>query len=31
MKLTEFLSERLRVKVSHGVSPEGAQQFLDGK
>jgi CheY-like chemotaxis protein len=31
MKLTEFLSERLHLKVTHGVSPEGMQQFLSGK
>ena len=31
LKLTEFLSERLHLKVTHGVSPEGMRQFLGGK
>jgi CheY-like chemotaxis protein len=31
LKLTEFLSEHLHLKVTHGVSPEGKQQFLHGK
>jgi CheY-like chemotaxis protein len=31
MNLTEFLSERLRLKVSHGISPEGARQLLGGR
>lgn len=31
MKLTEFLSERLHLTVTHGVSPEGVQRFFNGK
>lgn len=31
LKLTEFLSDHLHLKVTHGVSPEGRQQFLSGK
>jgi CheY-like chemotaxis protein len=31
LKLTEFLSEHLHMKITHGVSPEGRQQFLSGK
>lgn len=31
MKLTEFLSERLHLTVTHGVSPEGMQRFFKGK
>lgn len=29
MKLTEFLSERLNLTVTHGVSPEAARQLLN--
>lgn len=31
LKLTEFLSQYLHLKVTHGVSPEGRQQFFNGK
>lgn len=31
LKLTEFLSQHLHLKVTHGVSPEGRQRFLNGK
>jgi CheY-like chemotaxis protein len=31
MSLTEFLSQRLHLQVSHGVSPEGAQMLLGNK
>jgi len=31
MNLTEFLSKRLHLQVSHGVSPEGMQKFFGQK
>lgn len=31
LKLTEFLSDHLHLKVTHGVSPEGREQFLKEK
>lgn len=30
LKLTEFLSQHLHLNVTHGLSPEGMQQFLKG-
>lgn len=31
MNLTEFLSKRLHLQVSHGVSPEGMKMFFNNK
>ena len=31
MRLTEFLSERLHLNVSHGISPEGLDKILGAK
>lgn len=31
LKLTEFLSERLHLQVSHGISPDAAKQLLNGE
>ena len=31
MRLTEFLSERLHLNVSHGISPEGLEKILRAK